>query len=213
MSATLTCVRLWRSGGPNPALAPSTELIGEILLLVPLRTTHSIRCPLFSSCRGFSPVLLLNNLLAGSGREGATLRAKGSSLHLLLGADVTVVATLSLAAVGCLGGEASVALAADHLLALVGTGESSKRWLDLDATDATAAESEHQVQGRLLLNVVVRKSAAVLELLAGEDQTLLIGGNALLVLDLGPEIARSRGLAWRFREARVGRNEKGVSLT
>jgi hypothetical protein len=44
------------------------------------------------------------------------------------------------------------------------------------------------VESRLLLDVVVRKSAAVLELLAGEDQALLVRGNALLVLDLGLDI-------------------------
>jgi hypothetical protein len=50
------------------------------------------------------------------------------------------------------------------------------------------------VEGRLLLDVVVRKGAAVLELLAGEDETLLVRGDALLVLDLlGPrESARAR---------------------
>ena len=40
------------------------------------------------------------------------------------------------------------------------------------------------MQGGLLLDVVVRERAAVLQLLAREDQALLIGGNALLVLDL-----------------------------
>jgi len=49
------------------------------------------------------------------------------------------------------------------------------------------------VEGGLLLNVVVRKSAAVLELLAGEDETLLVGGNALLVLDLGLDIVDGVG--------------------
>ena len=44
------------------------------------------------------------------------------------------------------------------------------------------------MQGRLLLDVVVRKGAPVLELLAGKDETLLIGGNALLVLDLGLDV-------------------------
>ena len=102
------------------------------------------------------------------------------------------MATLALAAVGCLGGQASVALAADHLVALVSAGKSGKRWLDLDATDTTATKSEDQVEGGLLLNVVVRKSAAILELLAGEDQTLLIGRNTFLVLDLGPIIIRER---------------------
>ena len=155
---------------------------------------------MFSSCRTFSPVSIEHNL-AWRWREGATLRAYCfSALHLLLGADVTVVATLALAAVGCLGGQASVALAADHLVALVSTGKSSKRWLDLDATDTTATKSEYQVEGGLLLNVVVRKSAAILELLAGEDQTLLIGRNTFLVLDLGPIIIRERSelvYCWR----------------
>ena len=41
-----------------------------------------------------------------------------------------------------------------------------------------------QVKGRLLLNVVVRKSTTILELLASENQALLVGWNALLVLDL-----------------------------
>ena len=117
-----------------------------------------------------------------------------SSLHLLLGADVTVVATLALSAVSCLGWESGIALAADHLVALVGTGKSGKRWLNLDAADTTATKSEDQVKGGLLLNVVVRESAAIFELLSGEDQTLLIGGNTLLVLDLGPVHVRENGL-------------------
>ena len=45
----------------------------------------------------------------------------------------------------------------------------------------TTTQTKHEVKGGLLLNVVVRKSAAVLELLAGEDQTLLVWGNTLLV--------------------------------
>ena len=40
------------------------------------------------------------------------------------------------------------------------------------------------MKSALLLDVVVSESAAVLELLAGEDETLLIRGDALLVLDL-----------------------------
>jgi hypothetical protein len=47
-----------------------------------------------------------------------------------------------------------------------------------------AAEAEHQVQGRLLLDVVVGQGAPVLQLLAGEDQPLLVRRDALLVLDL-----------------------------
>merc|ERR1719456_618364 len=48
----------------------------------------------------------------------------------------------------------------------------------------STAEAEHEVERRLLLNVVVRKRAAVLKLLARKDETLLIRRNALLVLDL-----------------------------
>ena len=40
------------------------------------------------------------------------------------------------------------------------------------------------MEGGLLLDVVVRQGAAVLQLLAREDETLLVGGDALLVLDL-----------------------------
>ena len=40
------------------------------------------------------------------------------------------------------------------------------------------------MEGGLLLDVVVGKGTAVLELLSGEDQTLLIRGNSFLVLDL-----------------------------
>jgi hypothetical protein len=49
------------------------------------------------------------------------------------------------------------------------------------------------VQGALLLNVVVGKSAPILKLLAGKDQTLLVRGDALLVLDLGLDVIDSVG--------------------
>jgi len=100
------------------------------------------------------------------------------------------VTTLLLAAVDSAGGKASVALAADHLLAVVLAGEGLEGGLN-----DTTAEAEHKVEGGLLLNVVVRKSAAVLELLAGEDQALLIRGDTLLVLDLGLDVVDGvRGL-------------------
>ena len=43
---------------------------------------------------------------------------------------------------------------------------------------ATTTKAEHQVEGGLLLNVVVVKGATIFELLASKDQTLLIGRNA-----------------------------------
>jgi len=47
-----------------------------------------------------------------------------------------------------------------------------------------ATKTEDEVESRLLLDVVIRKSAAVLELLAGEDEALLIGRDPFLILDL-----------------------------
>jgi len=45
------------------------------------------------------------------------------------------------------------------------------------------------------LDVVVRQSAAIFQLLAGEDQPLLIWGDSLLVLDLGLDVLNGvRGL-------------------
>ena len=48
----------------------------------------------------------------------------------------------------------------------------------------TSTETKNEVESRFLLNVVIGKGAAVLELLSGENQTLLIWGNSLLVLNL-----------------------------
>ena len=47
-----------------------------------------------------------------------------------------------------------------------------------------ATETQDQMECRLLLNIVVRKGLTILELLAREDQALLIRRDALLVLNL-----------------------------
>jgi hypothetical protein len=54
-------------------------------------------------------------------------------------------------------------------------------------------ETEHQVKGALLLDVVVSKRAPVLKLLAGEDEPLLVRRDALLVLDLGLDVVNGVG--------------------
>ena len=41
-----------------------------------------------------------------------------------------------------------------------------------------------KVQSALLLNVIVRERATIFELFASKDQTLLVRGNAFLILDL-----------------------------
>ena len=50
------------------------------------------------------------------------------------------------------------------------------------------------MESRLLLDVVVRKSAAILELFAGEDQPLLVGGDTLFVWQRGCQ-SRALGAA------------------
>merc|ERR1711878_220327 len=44
------------------------------------------------------------------------------------------------------------------------------------------------MEGGLLLDVVVRKSSSIFQLLSSKDQPLLVWGDALLVLDLGLDI-------------------------
>jgi len=50
------------------------------------------------------------------------------------------------------------------------------------------------MKSRLLLDVVVGESSSVLQLLAGEDQSLLIWRNSLLVLDLSLHVLD--GVGW-----------------
>jgi hypothetical protein len=44
------------------------------------------------------------------------------------------------------------------------------------------------VESRLFLNVVVGESSAILELFTGKDESLLVGRDTFLVLDLGFDI-------------------------
>merc|ERR1712180_24623 len=50
------------------------------------------------------------------------------------------------------------------------------------------------MEGRLLLDVVVRQGSAVFELFASEDQPLLVWGDTLLVLDFGLDVLD--GVRW-----------------
>ena len=45
----------------------------------------------------------------------------------------------------------------------------------LDEDLHTTTQAENKVEGRLLLDVVIGKGATILKLLAGEDETLLVG--------------------------------------
>merc|ERR1711937_693875 len=54
-------------------------------------------------------------------------------------------------------------------------------------------QAKHKVKCRLLLDVVVRERAAILELLAGKDQALLVRRDPLLVLDLRLDVVDGVG--------------------
>merc|ERR1711962_1059246 len=58
----------------------------------------------------------------------------------------------------------------------------------LDKDLHTSSQPENQMERRLFLNVVIGECPAVLELLAGEDQPLLVRGDSLLVLNLNLDV-------------------------
>merc|ERR1711874_464466 len=51
-----------------------------------------------------------------------------------------------------------------------------------------ATEPEDQVESTLLLDVVVREGSTIFQLLPGKDQSLLVGWDSLLILDLGFDV-------------------------
>ena len=55
----------------------------------------------------------------------------------------------------------------------------------------TTSESKHKMESGFLLDVVIRKSPAVLQLLSSEDESLLIRRDTFLILDLGLHVFNS----------------------
>merc|ERR1719469_1519088 len=88
----------------------------------------------------------------------------GEDEALLIGRDALLILDLSLHVIDGVGG---FDLKGDRL-----TGEG------LDEDLHTTAKTEDEMEGGLLLDVVIRKGTAVLELLASEDETLLIRRDA-----------------------------------
>ena len=112
---------------------------------------------------------LLLNVVVGEGAAILELLS-GEDQALLVGRDALLVLDLRLHVVDSVG---RLDLKSDRL---------AREGLDEDLHPST--ETQNQMEGRLLLNVVVRKGAAILKLLSGKDQALLVGRDALLVLDL-----------------------------
>jgi len=104
-------------------------------------------------------------------------------LQLLLWSELVGVAALLLSAVGRTGWETGVALSADHLVAVELASQGLERGFD-----DTTTETEDEMEGRFLLNIVVGEGSSILKLLSSKDQSLLVGGNAFLVLDLRLDI-------------------------
>ena len=82
--------------------------------------------------------------------------------------------------------ETSITLAADGLLAVELLGKKSKGRIINSST-----KTEYQMEGGLLLDVVVGEGTSILELLSCEDETLLIRRDSFLVLNLGLDVVNS----------------------
>ena len=116
-----------------------------------------------------------------------------SASNLLLWSDVTVMTTLSLSAVHSLNWKSSITLSANHLFALELSGKSGEIRLDFHGSHTATSESQNQMEGGLLLDIVVREGSSIFELLSSEDEPLLIWRNTFFILDLGPKQIK-RGL-------------------
>ena len=121
--------------------------------------------------------LLLDVVIRKSSAVLELLSSEDESL--LIGRDAFLVLDLGLHVVDGVAG-----------LDLEGDGLASK---SLHEDLHTTAETEDEMKGGLLLDVVVGEGAAVLELLASEDETLLIRGDTLLVLDLSLDVVDGVG--------------------
>ena len=77
----------------------------------------------------------------------------------------------------------------------------------LDEDLHTSSKSENEMESGLFLDVVVRKSSSILELLSGEDESLLIWWDTFLVLDLGLDVFD--GISWLNIEG-DGLSSKGL---
>ena len=116
---------------------------------------------------------------------------KESASDLLLWSDVTVMTTLSLSAVHSLNWKSSITLSANHLFALELSGKSGEIRLDFHGSHTTTSESQDQMEGGLLLDIVIREGSTIFELLSSEDEPLLIWRNTFFILDLGPKTIKN----------------------
>jgi hypothetical protein len=101
-------------------------------------------------------------------------------LDFLLRSQLIAVSALLLSAVLGSWVKTSIALSANHLLTVV----LSSQGLEGRLNDSSE-QPQNQVQSGFLLDVIVGQSSSILQLLSGEDKSLLIWRDSFLVLDLG----------------------------
>jgi len=121
---------------------------------------------------------LLLNIVVSQGTAILQLLT-GKNKALLVRWDTLLVLNLGFHVVDSIGG---LHLESDSL-----TGKS------LDENLHTSAKTKHQVQSRLLLNIVVSQGTAILQLLTGKNKALLVRWDTLLVLNLGFHVVDSIG--------------------
>merc|ERR1719378_1552076 len=91
----------------------------------------------------------------------------------------------------------------DRIIWLDVQGDSlTREGLDEDL-HGSSSQSENKVEGRFLLDIIIRKGSSILKLLSGEDQALLLRGNAFLILNLGLDVGNRV----------IGLNVQGDSLS
>ena len=76
----------------------------------------------------------------------------------------------------------------------------------------STTETKYQVNSGLLLNVVVTQGSAVCQLRAGENQTLLVFGNTLLVLVSSLHVVVLISFAITTGSIHVGRGSLGIAI-
>merc|ERR1719334_1855657 len=119
-------------------------------------------------------------------------------LQLLLDSQVVGMSTFLLSAVLGTRMQPCITLTTDHLIAIILLCQQSQTGFN-----NTTTQTQHQMQSRLLLNIVVRKSSPIFQLFSSKNQTLLVWRNSFLILDLGFNIV----------DGVTGFNLKGDGLT
>ena len=94
---------------------------------------------------------------------------------------------LSLSAVCSSWRKSNIALSANCLLGLELSSQGSESWFNLDGAHTSTSQSEDQVKCGFLLDVVIRESSSIFELLTSENESLLIWWNTFFILNLSPK--------------------------